>query len=177
MSNHQRNQITSSTADLTSLLSVCIALGRFCWLCHWAQVPDHSLCRKHSPSYATSNGQHGLADGLVVAQQCSLPLSPIRSLSFPVSSFHCSFFVLCLSYSLPLFFILFMFISYTAHSACECRRALRLCLRTVPSWSHSQEDFQLGSSETWLKLSQDALYNPQTQKVHSQPCWHTMSGT
>ncbi|DBA68630.1 TPA: hypothetical protein ACH3X2_013568 [Trebouxia sp. C0005] len=28
----------------------------------------------------------------------------------------------------------------------------------------ARKNFQLGSSETWLKLSQDALYNPQTQK-------------
>ena len=39
----------------------------------------------------------------------------------------------------------------------------------------ARKNIQLGSSETWLKLSQDALYNPQTQKVHSQPCWHNMS--
>ena len=41
----------------------------------------------------------------------------------------------------------------------------------------ARKNFQLGSSETWLKLSQDALYNPQTQKVHRQPCWYKMSGT
>ena len=29
----------------------------------------------------------------------------------------------------------------------------------------ARKNFQLGSSDTWLKLSQDALYNPQTQKV------------
>ncbi len=40
----------------------------------------------------------------------------------------------------------------------------------------ARKNFQLGSSETWLKLSQDALYNPQIQKVHSQSCWHNMSG-
>jgi hypothetical protein len=40
----------------------------------------------------------------------------------------------------------------------------------------ARKNFQLGSSATWLKLSQDALYNPQIQKVHSQSCWHNMSG-
>ena len=29
----------------------------------------------------------------------------------------------------------------------------------------ARKNIQLGSSDTWLKLSQDALYNPQTQKV------------
>ena len=29
----------------------------------------------------------------------------------------------------------------------------------------ARKNFQLGSSETWLKLSQDALYDPKTQKV------------
>ena len=29
----------------------------------------------------------------------------------------------------------------------------------------ARKNIQLGSSETWLKLSQDALYDPKTQKV------------
>ena len=33
----------------------------------------------------------------------------------------------------------------------------------------ARKNFQLGSSETWLKISQDALYNPQTQKVSIIP--------
>lgn len=31
----------------------------------------------------------------------------------------------------------------------------------------ARKNIQLGSSETWLKLSQDALYDPKTQKVVS----------
>lgn len=29
----------------------------------------------------------------------------------------------------------------------------------------ARKNFQLGNSETWLKVSQDALYDPKTQKV------------
>ena len=87
--------------------------------------------------------------------------------------------ILYLSYFLPLLFILFLCIIYIAHSD-------RLVSAGVHYDSASEQyqvgvtarkNFQLGSSETWLKLSQDALYNPQTQKVQSQPCWHSMPGT
>ena len=35
----------------------------------------------------------------------------------------------------------------------------------------ARKNIQLGSSETWLKLSQDALYDPKTQKVMVIHCF------
>ena len=116
------------------------------------------------------------------------PSSVLFSFTCLLFVFTCSFVsllilyslpVVCLSYSLPLFPILFLSVSHTAH----CDELVNAGVHYDSASEQYQvgvtarKNFQLGSSETWLKLSQDALYNPQTQKVHSQPCWHNMSGT
>ena len=84
-----------------------------------------------------------------------------------------------LSYSLPLFFILFLSINYTAHSDGLVSAGVHYdsASEQYQVGVTARKNLQLGGSETWLKLSQDALYNPQTQKVQSQPCWCKMSGT
>jgi len=73
--------------------------------CRNAFLLSPDIPKKHSPSYATSNGQHGLAESVVVAQQRPLLLVPVCCLSFPVHLFLCSFFILYLFFTFPILYL------------------------------------------------------------------------